>query len=443
MDYGCSFFWDSRWGKDVAQERGAPQNAARGLDYTFINVNPYWAYDHGLGRYVQYPAGDDPFPKDGMFANQNDSSLGVLICDPNAGLRSVFTVEAGLTLDTVPRPNNHIEVQQAGEALNMARVRNSTGSTKYMYQNTVLLLVSNMTYGCLVKRYDGGVVDENTVEVHITTGWDLPNGVDASDAGVTRYVKVRDDGWYLVYNQRDNGGSITATWSLKWKDGIHCYYEAPFVIAQSGGGGAPEPFIDDGVGDGRGYTRLAWHDLLEYDLPQCGWMGLCYVPRYDGAGAKAKTLETGYIMRLLDKDNPTHDYHQIYISNSTQQLVYQARENNVTSAFLNLQTADFMTGVPIGIVATWGYRNGGTQFAMSANGSFKEIDTSGNMPVSNSTGSTLNIGGSPTTVYNHAGGNVFKAALGNKMLTRTETMHLSRWFQKQAEDLNYIGPTGT
>jgi hypothetical protein len=440
MDHGCHFFWDSRWGKEVAQEAGAYQwQGATGGVYQHTGAYNYYIFDHGKGQYIEQTAASDIFPFDGHFCDNRWDYFH--ISDPPTGQRGPYIPQAGLTMDTIALPTPHILVPVAGTPPNLTRVRNSTGGTRRMYIQLTSSLTNSTVHYLLVKRSDGGVVDSNTMEMGVAP-LASPFGADLTTIPNIKFKRIRDDGWYLVsHSYQAVPAAPDFNYYVDWKDGVNAYYEAPGLQSvPSSTHGWPTPIIPNDAIPPAGTEKetfgLYFNNGLGHNLPQSGWLAMAFVPWQDLTGGAASQLKTGYQIRWGGGGTNTH---QIYSSLSNQQIVYQCLTGGVTQAYLQVPTAEVLQGVPLGMVGTWGYRTGTPQFVMALNGVIREVDTSGTLPTQ--AGATISIGAT-AGFASPAAGNLWKAATGTKMLSRADCAHLSRWMQKQAEDLNYLGITG-
>ena len=435
--------WEPRGGRDWAQERGGVQTEGNGrLSFAYSGAEPYCYFDPGRAQYIEVDATvKDIIPFDGDLCYQRENLFSE--SDPFGGVRGPFTAQAGLTLDQIAAPTKHIVVPLAGAVTTMERAINSTGGTRRMYR-----LHSTSTdaaiFSLLVKRSDGGVVSSSIVELGFATNAD-PLGADVSiSVEGTVYKKITDDGWYQVSNYLQGiGGAATHYFFADWKDGASCYYECPQNEIFSTRTKRPTARILNPVALDTNERENFIFNFMEgqfYKLPACGWIAAAFVPNHDTADANW-TINGGTIVRWHATTGHGNDYHQIYASSSQQEYAYQAEENNVSQAYLQVPEAQGFQGVPIGMVATWGWRSGTPQFVMCDNGSFREIDISGSMPDSDTQGTRLGIARSPSG-GSYPDFNIYRVACGNRMLDRQDCMLLSKWFETFAVQQNNLYQSG-
>lgn len=432
--------WEPRGGSVWGQERGGVQTQGNGrLNWVYTGADLYCIFDPGRNQFVEIDPGvEEVVPYDGNMFTSRTNSFNK--SDPYNGIRGPFTAQAGLTLNQIAAPAHHIIAPVAGAVTTMERAINATGGSRRMYtlQTTN---IADTIFSILVKKDDGSKVDSSVVEVGFSDNVD-PLGADISVGEGTRYKKITDDGWYVVYNNLAGiAGAPTRYFWLDIKDGNTIYYEAPqYEVYESDGEKLPSSRILTPSGpttETRANFLIHFMEGQFYKLPDSGWIGAAFVPPHDTFDPNW-SIEGGTIVRWHATTSHSSEYHQIYSSSSQQEYAYQSEENNVSQAFLQVPTAEALQGVPIGMVATWGWRNGTPQFVMCDNGSFREIDTAGTMANSGTEGTRLHIAGSP------AGGgqpdlNIYKVAVGRKMLTRSDCMYLSKWFEKIAVQQNTLG----
>jgi hypothetical protein len=284
------------------------------------------------------------------------------------------------------------------------------------------------------------VVDGSVVVPHVWTATDGYNWALSDIAVNTYYKQVRSDGWYEVgCSIPIMVGAPNRRIGLEIKDAARIYYEMP-------------QWESVGVSFLEGTTRIrtagasatpAWgippnafyEDGGPLAFPACGWMAATVVPRWPVIGGGSKTYPAGVVMELAsDAVGTSTDFHRLYWSATGQTLVYICTVGGVTQASLEVPQADILAGQPIGIVATWGQRDGTRYFQMASNGVFQEVDISGTVPGTALTDLYVSIGGvaGVNPISLPANSHVRVAAFGDQALHRSDVRALSKWFQKQS-----------
>jgi len=443
FDHGCHFYWDARFGNLVGQERGAAQIAAAGLYESYVGTDPYYIWEPGREQYIEIdPTVLPVWPYDGNLYPARTNYFNK--SDPVSGIRGPFTAEAGLTLDAIALPSKHIVIPIGAAAADLARIRNTTGATKRMYRQETSSATLNRLFSILVKRSDGATVTSADLEIGFASIADpLGANISTSVEG-TVYRKISSDGWYLVSNYVQNIAlAPDIYYYADIKNGAHLYYEMPQIEAFGASIKEPTQRIATTAAitaTVREAFDLSFNSSLGHNLPACGWMGISFVPQ-SSADDPNSDYPASYIVRWAGAATGNTQYHQMYISNTLQQLAYSVMAGGTSSeAFLQLTSSEVQQGVPMGMVATWGWRGGTPQFVMCANGVFKEIDVTGTMPA-DLTGSNIFIG-SDNAYTDPPNISLFNVGLGTKMLSRYDCMNLSQWFYRRALERNTWGIAG-
>lgn len=124
---------------------------------------------------------------------------------------------------------------------------------------------------------------------------------------------------------------------------------------------------------------------------------------------------------------------KFHITTAEDAVVFEINTGGESSAqvFAELQPSDLTEGAPLGLAATWGYRNGVFSALLCLNGSVVELDTASPDGMPSADGGQIAIGRSvaaadPPTV------NVQQVAIGNRALSHHDVRVLSRWCQKSS-----------
>jgi hypothetical protein len=452
-DFGCRLYWQSNFGPG----RGATSNiygsrsCARG-GYKDTHggvvggVGQTTYFDPGLGQFVVFystPAEVYQSPADGRFCPDrtnywdNNTAAATTGVDPGRG----FSMQPGLTCIKDAIGLRHIvQSNVVYGPTDVARIENTSGGALLIYRDDTTSATYTRWYTVLVKNVVGGVVDGSVVVPHVWTATDGYNWALSDIAVNTYYKQVRSDGWYEVgCSIPIMVGAPNRRIGLEIKDAARIYYEMP-------------QWESVGVSFLEGTTRIrtagasatpAWgippnafyEDGGPLAFPACGWMAATVVPRWPVIGGGSKTYPAGVVMELAsDAVGTSTDFHRLYWSATGQTLVYICTVGGVTQASLEVPQADILAGQPIGIVATWGQRDGTRYFQMASNGVFQEVDISGTVPGTALTDLYVSIGGvaGVNPISLPANSHVRVAAFGDQALHRSDVRALSKWFQKQS-----------
>lgn len=443
-DLGAMIFWNPRFGSQV-QSRGGPAPAT--LSYAGTSDYTYW--HPGKGQFIEADPSPGPavIPLDGMF---HDERMNRYISSKPLNQRS-FLFEAGLTVtNTASLPGvdpDHIILETSGTSPDKVRVQNFSGGNRRMYLQADSGLTAagrRKVFSLLVRRNDHADVDANTVELGMSDPTD-PFGPDIGN-GVTRYVKIRRDGWFLVWRDMDEQATTQSYYWANWKNGVQAQYEAPQVEGDDGqivvGTGASQtdileptsPVITE-LADTIGRTRTTFNFTLDekYRIPSCGWMGCCVVPRSNYADHDSSGDGVPGSATILAWEIDANNRARWRLSNTDGAAVFHLQESGITQVFHQLTPADHVIGRPMGLVATWGFRLGSFYALTCLNGSVVELTTTlpSAVPVGSgeiAIGRGVNSPGtSPAQML------VQSVAIGNRALSRHDVRVLSRWFQTQGK----------
>lgn len=418
-ELGAWMYWNPSMGAKAQMQGGA--FAPADFAYTYAGAQDYTHWDPGKGAYVVVDGASPVPPLDGHFApartntfDNNDPALNTF--------RGAWTVTGLVRSVLTPPVSPHIVVLKTGlEPPDVILVSNFTGSAERMNVVEDSHGTLKSMFSMLVKRSDGGVVNSSTCKLGMSA---LVGGADAG-LGTTRYTKIREDGWYqLSRSFMATIIPVATVFFLEVEPGItNLTFEAPFI--ERWGTTIEEPtapvFSPAGVSRSRDT-----HDIVlsgSFDLPYSGWMGATIIPRTDWPDWSTYLFAEIFSWRV-----GVNDRHRFMTSSSADTLVYWAQESGVTQAFLDVPQAKVLQGVPIGIVATWGARNGTNSYMMAVNGEQEDIIDTGD-PIPTGAGDIYIGSQNGSSVANVQ---LQHAALGNRMLTRHEVRYLSRWFQTAA-----------
>jgi hypothetical protein len=309
-------------------------------------------------------------------------------------------------------------------------------------------------WSILLKRNDGADIDGSTCVLGMSLNAAGPLGADISVGG-TIYQKIRSDGWYLVWTRTPE---VTPQQNLYYwvalEDGITLRYESPQVEGDLGqiivGAGASQLDIAEPtsrvitlIGDSDGRSRTTHNIVLDetYQIPPNGWMGCTIIPKSNYADQVSIGDEVGS-MNVLAWEIDSSNRVRMKMSNTEDAFVFQINKSgeSASQVFAQLTPADHVAGVPLGLVATWGYRRGAFYSLLCLNGSVVELDTNSPDGMPTGPGGEIAIGRGVAS-STPANCNVQNVAIGARALSRHDVRVLSRWFQK--DNLPVMGPNVT
>lgn len=429
------------------QGRGGP--LASTLTYSGTSDYTYW--DPGQGQFIEADPGTAVvIPKDGAF---HDSRRNQFISSKPTSFRG-FTFQAGLNVSLVSAGSSpdrtHILRETSGTPSDKVFVSNTTGGERRMWNfsdaENVAAGDNRKIFSLLVRRNDGADVDSSTVELGMSTA--DPLGADIGSAEGTRYVKIRSDGWFLVWKDVGESASASIYYWANWKDGVTAQYECPQIEGQDGtitvgAGGSqvdilePTAHIVTELADTVGRTRTTFNLVLDelYRIPPAGWMGCTVVPRSNYADHASTGDGVPSAATILAWEVSATSRIRWRMSNSTGGVAFQINTNGegASQVFTALDPGDHVVGEPMGLVASWGYRLGSFYCLTCLNGQVVALDTASpnGMPVGSgeiAIGRGVNSPGtSPAQCL------VQQVGIGNRALSRADVRTLSRWFQTQGK----------
>lgn len=429
-DLGAILYWTSRNGNKLQTPAGSLQTnvtLATGerfdmLPSTLLASNPELWFDVGQQKYIQQ-AGDPtttPIPRSGgcffngvvnrwtqtsSFANQrgfsNDAGITVTI-DGSSKAQEIVNMDDGGPFDS------YVVSNFSGSTQRIFRTQDDGGSG---FRN----------FGFLCRRNDRGTINSATLELRVEDGLSADITTIA-----TRYRRITDNGWYWVDCQGNQAGT-DYTYIADIKAGITgLVVEAPFVLGSleefiMG----PNPFEPTGGSTFQDAVSLRTINI-DYTLTQGGWMGACIVPAHPSG--------TDYpVSVILSMNAGSNERVRFNVSSSTQRpiFIYDAAGGTIGNS-LALDVSEFQQGVPLGMVVTWGRRNGTLTYTFFVNG--KQVGILSIAPIAVPTiknNGELEIGNQDGD--NEANVFVNAIAYGNKRLPRKIGRALSTWFKRQAQ----------
>ncbi len=429
-DFGCMLYWRAMRGDRIQNPGGVYVNGDPEFTFTHGGTTRYTYFDPGRGFYREVDPNVDPavLPLDGHFVptrvqqwNTSHAINDRRFLGIGAGLTVVLggpPVEWILFEDHPPGPPSFPH--------DTFRVQNSTGSSKRIWQiqgSGTPSATNNHMWSVLVRRSDNGVIDATTLNVGACDSA-LPETDPDLSFGLT-FRKIRDDGWYQVSTiLGPQAGSPARTFFVELEDGANVFVEAPQIEQFSTAAGTlqePTPPITtlSGSDAQRATHALEVPTTGGFDLPPNGWMGCTVIPRTDTPSP------AGPVGAIVEWRIDSSNRQRFLFSNSFNAVAFQTQVGGVSQAFLQLQPSDTQQGVPMGLCATWGKRDGSTYFYLCFNGKQVELDTSGTVPTGGPTqlmiGSQFGPSASPVKLV--------EFAVGDVNLSRHDCRLLSRWFQ--------------
>lgn len=411
-------YWAARLG-EVIQTRGGVVPPAD-VVLNFATADPYTTFDPGRGRFIE--VGIATVPIDGNFSEARDNIFNTSDPDVEIG-RGPFTFDVALTPSQSAIAINHILQTDSGIPATVLRVINTSGSARRFHRQEDTDGSLPQVWSILARRTDGADIDGTTLTVGAAA---LADPLGANLAGATSYRKIRPDGWFQCYATLPNQSGVDVHYFVETQDNTTVEFESPQVEPIPAGEieHPTDPVLtaaDPDVGQ-RGILDLRVQNLA--DLPESGWMGLTVIPRLDGATTPYPT--THLLCFRFDGTNA----HLLRIEGTADVIEYNVVVGGVGQATLQGLTTDILTGVPLGLVATWRTVEAGLrEFALFQNGELLGSSSGGSIPTGGGTiliGSQL--GSQPACV------NVQTAAIGDRGLTDAEAAELSLWFRDQAEN---------
>lgn len=428
-DLGATLYWTSRMGERSAQVAGTPFRNGDGfmaVDFGAVDdPNMYWS--PGRSKFIEYADGSEVWPESGFV--ENGFSQNHWPANNTSGSRGL-TPESGL-LQTNPSGTNNREIVElaTGGPADFVTLTNSSGSPKKA--KSVALGSSNHRFAVLVRRSDRAQVDANTCELILE---EVGTGADRRNGDGTQYIKLNDNGWYLLTAAVDMTSNVEA--GILVQNGVTLYYELPTETHTAFSIDNPDirtPIRTDGV------STILW-DEPELDIANAkftinrgGWMGCTLVPMFPSG----TSYDTSVILFYgLDSNERL----RFIISSTTNRplFIYDAVGGTVGSS-LGIDVADFQQGVPLGMVVTWSYRFGSLTYTLCVNGKQVGIISAApvNVPVVKGNG-IVEVAHQGSA--NAATSAVQEMAIGNRGITRTQARHLSIWFKRQARHV--LGKVG-
>jgi hypothetical protein len=388
---------------------------------TLLSSNPELWFDVGQQKYIQQPGSPTgtPVPRSGgCFFNGVTNRWGQLSSFAN---QRGFSNDAGIavTIDGAAKAREIVNMDDGGPADSYV-VSNFSGSTQRIFRQQTQS-TGFMNFGFLCRRNDRGVIDSSTLELRVEDGLSTDITTIA-----TRYRRITDNGWYWVDCQGNQAGA-TYTYIADIKAGVTgLVVEAPFVLGSlqefiMG----PNPFEPTASSTFQDAVSLRTFNI-DYTVTQGGWMGTCIVPAHPSG--------TDYpVSVILSMNAGSNERLRFNVSSSTQRpiFIYDADGGAVGNS-LALDVSQFKQGVPLGMVVTWGRRNGTLTYTFFVNG--RQIGILSVAPIEVPTiknNGELEIGNQDGN--NEANVFVNAVAFGNKRLPRKIGRTLSKWFERQAQ----------
>ena len=431
-EHGCILYWRAVAGLVLQNPGGAYVDGDPEFTYTYSSTERYTYFDPGRGHYLEVdrppnPSGDgvDPIvPKDGHFAPQRINTYP----DSTPLNTRDFSTQAGLAVVLGGQISDWILKEDPGfgisprSPLDTFRVQNLSGVSKRAYIIAASTSATdNHLWSILAKRAGGGGPIDGTILSMGATDSGLPETGGNLISG-TVYRKLRSDGWYQISGiLPPQVGGPSRTFFVELEDGANVFIECP-QIEEVAVGELLEPTAPI-VARPAPATRVV-HDLEMpvaggFNLPASGWMGCTVIPRTDNP---SPAHPFGSIVEWrIDTDNRQ----RFLYSNTFNTVAFQTEVGGVSQAFLQLQSSDIEQGIPIGMCATWGLRNGSTYFYLCANGQQIELDTNGAIPVGGPTRLMIGSQGGP----NPSPVMLPECAVGAVNISRHDCRLLSQWFQ--------------
>lgn len=434
-DLGGWFYWNARRGRTAQLCRGAYRHGAGTLVHSPTSSSAdNLIFDPARGVYREYDsAGDAEYPPSGI---GTDGATNRWDTNNDSGARG-FSGSAGIAAtNPATTENRDIAELLGGGPADAYRVTNVSGVTQQVSRTYDIGLSTDFTFAVLVRRNDRAKVDSSTCSLYVEDS----GATDLTNTS-TRYIKVGNKGWYLLYVHVTVGGDTVVTWGLNVAVGVsNLYLELPCVhdgSAFAGELGGITPRVTDGTNPFRSEHEITIQNA-EYTITSGGWMGCTFVPLFPSLGDVAQPDSVAYetsVLLLFRRSGSTTERMRFIISSTVDmfRFDYDAAGAGAGTS-LTPATSFFKQGVPVGMVVTWGYRSGSLSYTLFVNGFQVGIHSIApvGIPDANQDGE-IEIGHQSSA--NASNVSLQQVALGNKRLPRTTGRTLSKWFETRANEV--------
>ncbi len=446
-DYDAIMYWNSRMGANAQGRGGLPP-----LTYAYAGTDKYTYWHPGQGCFVEVdPTVAPQVPRDGHFADTRMSRF--LISAPT--LFRDMTFQSGLTgiIDSSAATIATWILKPTPALTDTAAAGNTSGVTKRMWNTAVNEPAGaddrRKIWSILVRRNDGLAISGTTLTMGVSLNASGALGADISVGG-TRYQRIRSDGWYLCWTTVQEEANQDLFYWVQIADGVEFLrYESPQVEGDTGqiivGAASQVDILEPSSrvltisGDGTGRTRTSHNITLDeaYQIPPNGWMGCTIIPRSNYADHVADGSGVGEFNILTwEIDGSNRIRMRTSIADDAFVFEINTSGEGASQVFAELVPGDHVEGQAMGLVATWGFRDGLFRALLCLNGVAVELDTASPDGMPTGAGSiSIGRGVSGATPANM---NVQNVAIGARSLSEHDVRVLSRWFQK--DNLPIMGP---
>jgi len=420
-DYGANLYWRSFDPKSV-QTRGG-----RGIaTYAYSGTAKYYMYDVGKGHFKEVnPTVAPQFPLDGCIPPARTNYFGS-ITSPTYNSNRGFIGFGALTKTNPVLTSSHI-LSTESRITDILRLSNTSGTAQRVSRQELDSATYNRAFQVLVKRTDGDVINVSNISLGIST---LIGGANEAQDGITRYKKIREDGWYVLdcYHGPDSPAVNKYYW-IEIPDGYEVDIEMPslesFGTSINSGTYAPANVGENPSSEVHNLT-ISREDSFgagKEGYSKSGWFGCSFYPTHN---ADDYILPFGVICNWEDPGAAETDF--IRFSISSEALKSLSYSGNANQWDLKPATTLFKAQ-NYGVVVSWGLRSGTKYAFMFINGKYIDIDTVWILPAGNPT--HYDIGFRAALASPLSCGLVQNIAIGRNWLSRGECRNLSKWFQNQ------------
>jgi hypothetical protein len=423
-DFDCQSFWRSE-NPLVLHCPGGPgvpvHNEVGGLTADYV----YW--DTGLAQYRKCTVAAKKYPRSGIVLPDSRSNFRYYAMQ--ATDRRFTTLGTDVSISNPDMDANHIingtdfslttkcQILNADESVWRNATKSNTMSASY-----------SRAHGMLVKRVDAGgpgaALDDTMVKIYMCV-----TATGENEATATTYMKIREDGWYLLWANHPELAETAHYIGLTLAPGVEVQVELPQLETSTTYARvtmSPPPAAGTSTAANSHqitFARPVAGGTAREVFPASGWLAATVRMPYSSAWF---TLPYGVVLSWeVDSSN----FLQFTISSSTHNIAVDMDSGGAGQVFI-AKTGDIVSWDAIGVVFTWGIRKNAKMSAFFVNGALLDVDSVFTLPAGVPT--AIRVGHEGAGTASRAQCCIQRVAWGRGYLSRHSGRALSEWFKRQA-----------